>query len=177
MLKRQVRHFPTSSAAAQSITVVFQASQPVTVRWLAVDHSANQNSRTLISVAGDWSACSVSAYSTDRVGMHYVFGLCVRLCVRACVRMCFLADKLQILSMVSFFTTGGLNQGLVPLQFFSEQIAYVFLSSSIAFEIRAVRFYSRGAMLTRLLAMALCPCLCLSVCLSQVGVLSKGWTD
>ena len=46
---------------------------------------------------------------------------------------------------------------------FSEQIAYVFLSSSIAFEIRAVRFYSRGAMLARLLAMALCPCLCLSV--------------
>ena len=88
--------------------------------------------------------------------------------------MCFLADKLQILSMVSFFTTGGLNQGLVPLQFFSEQIAYVFLSSSIAFEIRAVRFCSRGAMLARLLAMALCPCLCLSVCLSQVGVLSKG---
>ena len=63
---------------------------------------------------------------------------------------------------------------------FSEEIAYVFLSSSIAFEIRAVRFYSRGAMLARLLAMALCPCLCLSVCLSvchKSVFYQKGWTD
>jgi len=37
------------------------------------------------------------------------------------------------------------------------------------------RFYSRDAMLARVLAMALVPvCVCLSVSLSQVGVLSKG---
>jgi len=41
---------------------------------------------------------------------------------------------------------------------------------------RMDRFYPRDAMIARVLAMALCPCLCVSVCLSQVGVLWK-WMD
>ena len=39
-----------------------------------------------------------------------------------------------------------------------------------------LNFYPRDAMIARVLAMALCPCLCVSVCLSQVGVLLK-WLD
>jgi len=61
MLKRQVRHF-TGAAAAMSITVVFQASQPVTVRWLRLA-SANQNARTMISVAG-LNETDISIYSS-----------------------------------------------------------------------------------------------------------------
>ena len=39
------------TAAALSITVVFQASQPVNVRWMRVD-STSENAREMISVAG-----------------------------------------------------------------------------------------------------------------------------
>jgi len=55
MLKRQVRHFTaaagSSSGAALTITVVFQASQPVNVRWMRLD-AESQNARTMIPVAG-----------------------------------------------------------------------------------------------------------------------------
>lgn len=52
MLKRQVRQFTgSSSLGVISITVVFQSSQPVNVRWMRLD-AANHDARTMIPVAG-----------------------------------------------------------------------------------------------------------------------------
>ena len=47
-------------------------------------------------------------------------------------------------------------------------------TNSILRSYATIFFYPRDAMLAPVLAMTLCPCLCLSICLLQVGVLSKG---
>jgi len=78
-------------------------------------------------------------------GMHYVFGLFIRVCVRACVRLCPVEDFFHRLAVNVYF------------------ILSIFLS-----------FLPRDAMHPQYQPWACVRvCVCLSVCLSQAGVLLK----